>query len=584
MGFFDTLFGFRFKKQDEQEKKDQQQQNKTTAGVIFTPPLDKDASFTVETAPGGIYGIAINLDSEFKTERELIEKYRTMSQVAEIEAAIDDIVNESIVQDGELAVTLNMNGWKIGESVKRKVQEEFDYLLGLLDFQRLSYDIYKRWYIDGRIHYHMVIDPQKEGEGIKELRYIDPRSLKKVREIVRVPSSVPALNIIKEIREYYLYTETADQKYAGRAVANWTYTPQGIKISLDAVAGSNSGLFNSRKTMNISYLHKAIKPLNQLRMMEDAVVIYRISRAPERRVFYIDVGTLPKQKAEQYVSSLMDKHRNKLVYDGSTGEIRDEKQQFSMLEDYWLPRREGGKGTEVQTLPGGSNLSDIEDIIYFREKLYKSLNVPMSRLQADANFSLGRSAEITRDELKFTKFIWRLRLRFSNLFDDLLKTQLVLKNIVKLEEWDDIKTKIFYDFRQDNHFTELKDSEVLLNRLNVVAIADPFVGKYFSRDWVRRKLLYQTDEEFIEETKLMENEKDKYGDPFAQPQDGFGSGDAGDDGGGFAGGGNNQPPQFAGQQNADFGNNDDQEQDKEQQQPSPSEPQDKKPKKPIGPQ
>jgi len=397
-------------------------------------------------------------------------------------------------------LTINLDDLKQPDSIKKKIREEFSNVLKMLNFGNMGSELFRRWYIDGRMFYHVIIDESRPRDGIKELRYIDPRRIRKVREIQKTKDAATAADIIKTVREYYLYNE--------RGIIG-AHSNLGMRIAPDSVINVNSGLMDSRRAMVLSYLHKAIKPLNQLRMVEDATVIYRLSRAPERRVFYIDVGNLPKVKAEQYLRDLMVKYRNKLVYDSSTGEIRDDRKHLSMLEDFWLPRREGGKGTEIQTLPGGQNLGEMEDVKYFERKLYKSLSIPISRLEMQQGFSIGRTSEITRDELKFSKFVFRLRNKFSTLFDEALRVQLSLKGICTVEEWEDFKENIYYDFITDNNFDELKKAELIQNRITVLQLADPYIGKYFSIEWARKNILNQTDDEIAEIKKQIEEEQEE---------------------------------------------------------------------------
>ena len=420
--------------------------------------------------------------------------------------AIDEIVNEAITHDESgRVVDIVLNNLKQPESIKKKIIEEFNTITKLLNFSNLADDLFKRWYIDGRMFYHIVVNDENPKEGIKELRYIDPRKIRKVREIKKDRDPRTGAMVIVSTAEYYVFND--------RGTTTQTFTAnvgQGLRISPDSIVNINSGLMDAKNTFVISYLHKAIKPLNQLRMIEDAIVIYRISRAPERRVFYIDVGNLPRGKAEQYLRDIMIKYRNKLVYDANTGELRDERKHMSMLEDFWLPRREGGKGTEITTLPAGQNLGELEDVKYFQKKLLQSLNVPYSRLESQEGglAGLGRSQEVTRDELKFAKFVVRLRNKFSQLFDDLLRTQLVLKGICTREEWDEFKEQIYYDFRKDNNFTELREAELLQNRLQMVQLVDPFVGRYFSNKYVKENILMMTEEEIEQMDEQIAEEKD----------------------------------------------------------------------------
>ena len=469
-------------------------------GESFTLPSSDDG--TIEVAGGGFYSQTLDVDGRDKTENDLIRRYRDIAIQPECDSAIEDIVSEGIASNEfDAPVAVRLDRLDYSPKVKKRITEEFDRVLQLLDFNIKGHDIFRRWYVDGRIYYHKVIDSKEPRKGIKELRYIDPRKIKKVREVIKDrPDPVTGIDKKKQTIEYYLYNEK---------VVDNSATPQSaLKITKDSIAYCPSGLVDQTKGSVLSYLHKAIKPVNQLRMIEDALVIYRISRAPERRIFYIDVGNLPKIKAEQYLKDVMSRYRNKLVYDASTGEIRDDRNHMSMLEDFWLPRREGGRGTEITTLPGGSNLGEIDDIVYFQRKLYRSLNVPMSRMEAEQNFSIGRSTEITRDELKFSKFVQRLRKKFSALFHDILRTQLVLTGVIAEEEWDKIKEHVQYDFLQDGHFAELRDSEILRERLEMLGTVEPYVGNFFSKTWVQKNILRQTDDEIEEIYKEIELEKE----------------------------------------------------------------------------
>jgi len=453
----------------------------------FTQPQADDGTQTI--AAGGYFGQYLDMEGQAKTEQDLIRRYREIALHPECDMAIEDIVNEAVVAN-ELkdAIRLKLDQVPFGNEIKRKIEDEFQEVLRLMNFNTKGHDIFRRWYVDGRMFYHKVIDRESPRKGITELRYIDPRKIKKIREVrkKRPDGPVPTgLTIIDEYEEYYLFNE--------KGVNN--STSGGIKIAPDAISFCASGLIDQNKNMVLSYLHKAIKPVNQLRMIEDATVIYRIARAPERRIFKIDVGNLPKVKAEQYLRDVMARYRNKLVYDASTGEIRDDRNYMSMLEDFWLPSREGGRGTDISTLPGGQNLGEIADIEYFRAKLYRSLNVPASRLEASQGFNLGRSTEITRDELKFTKFVQRLRKKFTELFNDILRTQLVLKAVITDQDWHMLRDNIQYDFLQDGHFAELKESEMLMERLRVADSMRDYVGKYFSVEYVRKNVLRQTDRE-----------------------------------------------------------------------------------------
>ena len=481
------LFGFQIGRKEEQKD----------SVKTFVPPANEDGSIAV--TEGGAYGTTVDVDGQAKNEATLITRYRDMAQQPECERAVDDVVNEAVVGTGDetpVEIILDkLDG--MDDSIKEKIRLEFDYVKDLLNFNNRAYDVFKNWYVDGRLYYHIMIDDKSPRKGIQELRYIDPRKIKKVRVEKRNNNNAGGVNSVinKKYDEYFIYSSK------GVSAGN-----QGLKISPDSIAYCHSGQLNTNNSMVIGHLHKAIKPLNQLRMLEDATVIYRLARAPERRIFYIDVGNLPKAKAEQYLRDMMIKHKNKLVYDANTGEVRDDRKFLTMLEDYWLPRREGGKGTEITTLPGGQNLGEIEDVMYFRKKLYESLNVPTSRLETDTQFNMGRASEITRDELKFQKFIDRLRWRFSELFHILLEKQLVLKGIITHREWQDIKGYIYYDFQKDNHFTELKTAEIMRERLSTLRELDEYVGKYYSVEWVRKNVLMQTEDEIEEIDKQIESE------------------------------------------------------------------------------
>ena len=495
-----SLFGFKIGTTEDAIKK-------AESIPSFVPPTRDDGA--VEIAPGGAYGTFVDLEGTAKSEAELTTRYREMSGQPEVDAAVDDIVNEAIVTDFRAAaVEIDLDEAKdIPESIKKRIHEEFDEVMIQLDFRNMCYEIFRRWYIDGRLFYHIMIDKTRPREGIKELRYIDPRRIRKVREPVK-KSAAGLLNQknpqVPAYEEYYLYNP------GGLAGAGYT---QGIKIAPDSICYINSGLLDNRNRMTLSYLHKAIKPLNQLRMLEDAVVIYRLSRAPERRIFYIDVGNLPKVKAEQYMRDMMVRHKNRLVYDAHTGEVRDDRKFMTMLEDFWLPRREGARGTEITTLPGGQNLGQMDDVFYFQKKLYKALNVPESRLQADTGFNMGRANEITRDEVKFAKFITRLRHRFSAIFNNLLEIQLALKGVMSREEWSKLKPQVQYNFLSDNSFQELKNQDLMTARMVLLATVDPFLGKYYSKNWVQKNVLRLTEEEIDE----MEEEIKKEGPEVAVP-------------------------------------------------------------------
>lgn len=494
------LFGFTLGKQDIVQKQAPEQPS-------FTLPTESMDDGAVTVTQNAYYGTYIDLEGAVRNELELITRYREMSNHPELDQAIDDIVNEAITHDvSGRTVDIVTDQLDQPASIKKKIHEEFENVLQMLNFGNLADDLFKRWYIDGRIYFQVVVDEKNPKEGVKELRYIDPRKIRKVREIKKGRDPKTGAQIIESIAEYYVYNDrgTTTQTYSAQV-------NQGVRIAPDSIINVNSGLMDAKNTFVISYLHKAIKPLNQLRMIEDAVVIYRISRAPERRIFYIDVGNLPKGKAEQYLRDVMVKYRNKMVYDASTGELRDDRKHMSMLEDFWLPRREGGKGTEITTLPAGQNLGELEDVKYFQKKLLQALNVPISRLepQQGGMIGLGRSTEVTRDEVKFMKFITRLRNKFSQIFDLALKTQLVLKGVCTSEEWEEFKEKIYYDYKKDNHFTELQDSELLTSRLQLLAVIDPFLGRYYSGNWVKKNVLRMTDEEVERMDKEMEEEQDQ---------------------------------------------------------------------------
>jgi len=480
--------------------------------VSPVPPNNEDG--TDHYLSSGFFGSYVDIEGIYRTEFDLIKRYREMALHPECDSAIEDIVNEAIVSDtNDSPVQIDLDNLNASDGIKKKIREEFKYILELLDFDKKSHEIYRNWYVDGRLYYHKVIDLKNPHEGIQELRYIDALKMRYVRQnkkkkddgntFARMRSDNPMDYEFPEIEEYFVYNPKTAYPTNNPTASG---ASNGIKMSRDSITYCTSGLVDRNKGSTLSYLHKAIKALNQLRMIEDSLVIYRLSRAPERRIFYIDVGNLPKVKAEQYLRDVMMRYRNKLVYDANTGEIRDDKKYMSMLEDFWLPRREGGRGTEITTLPGGQNLGEITDIKYFQEKLYKSLNVPPTRIGGEGGFNLGRSSEILRDELKFSKFVGRLRKRFSNMFSDMLRTQLILKNIITPEDWEIMNEHIQYDFLYDNHFSELKEAELLNERLSLVATAEPYVGKYFSQDYVRRKILRQTDQEILEENDMITKE------------------------------------------------------------------------------
>ena len=487
--------------------------NEVSKSVVSpVPPSDEDGNDHYITS--GFFGSYIDLEGTYKNEVDLIRRYREMALHPEVDSAIEDIVSEAIVSDlNDSPVEIELSNLNASEGIKKKIREEFKFIKDLLDFDKKSHEIYRNWYVDGRLYYHKVIDLKKPNEGIQQLRYIDAAKMRYVRHAKKTTKDQGILarktdlnsvdQAFPEIEEYFIYNPKLSYPVGNPAAAQ---DAKGVKFSKDSIAYCTSGLVDRNKGSTLSYLHKSIKALNQLRMIEDSLVIYRISRAPERRIFYIDVGNLPKVKAEQYLRDVMSRYRNKLVYNASTGEIRDDKKFMSMMEDFWLPRREGGRGTEITTLPGGQNLGEITDIEYFKKKLYKALNVPISRMEGDGGFNLGRSSEIMRDELKFSKFVGRLRKRFSAMFLDMLRTQLLLKNIVTPEDWESMSEHIQFDFLYDNHFSELKDAELMENRINLATLAEPYVGKYFSQDYVRRKIIRQTDADILEEDAKIKQE------------------------------------------------------------------------------
>lgn len=480
------IFGFELKKKTQEKD----------LGSVVTPTPD-DGSTVISTAAASYYGMVVDLEGVVKNENDLIRRYREVSQYPDCDTAIEDIVNEAIIADSDEApVSLYLEDLKLSDSIKNKIRDEFEHILKLFKFDQKGHDIFRSWYVDGRAYYQILLDETRPKNGIVELRYIDPRKIRKIKN-VKKERTQKGVEVTKHVEEYYLYND----KGINQA------TTQGVKLSVDSVIYSTSGLVDSNTNMILSFLHKAIKPVNQLKMIEDALVIYRVSRAPERRIFYVDVGNLPKHKAEQYVNDIMNKFRNKIVYDANTGEIRDNRQHLSMMEDFWMPRREGGKGTEITTLQGGQNLNNIEDINYFQNKLYQALNVPISRLQPQQGFSLGKSVEISRDEIKFNKFINRLRKKFAQLFSEALRVQLVAKGIIREDEWDLISQDIRFDYRVDNHFAELKDNEIMQQRINALELISPYVGKYYSMDYVRKHILMQTEDQIKEIDKQIEDEE-----------------------------------------------------------------------------
>ena len=489
-------------------------EKKSTSIVSPVPPSNEDG--VDNYIASGFYGQYVDIEGVYRNENDLIRRYREMAIHPECDGAIEDVVNEAIVSDlYDSPIEIELSNVNASDKLKKAIRNEFKYIKEILDFDRKSHEIFRNWYIDGRLYYLKVIDMKKPEEGIKELRYIDPLKMRFVRqEKKNKQNDINYVNlktggsdekvVSPEIEEFFMYTPGA--KYPTQTLSGSQTSKTAIKIAKDSVVYCSSGLVDRNKGSVLSYLHKAIKSLNQLRMIEDSLVIYRLSRAPERRIFYIDVGNLPKVKAEQYLKEVMSRYRNKLVYNAQTGEVRDDRKFMSMMEDFWLPRREGGRGTEITTLPGGQNLGELADIEYFQKKLYRSLNVPESRIASDGGFNLGRSSEILRDELKFSKFVGRLRKRFAQMFNDMLRTQLILKNIVSPEDWEKLSDHIQYDFLYDNQFAELKESEMLTERLNILATIEPFIGKYYSNEYVRRKVLRQTDAEMIEIDEQIEEE------------------------------------------------------------------------------
>ena len=484
-------------------------------------PVPPNAEESIAVAAGGYYGTYVDTDNQARNEYEMIRRYRDMALHPEVDSAVDEVVNEFVVSDAhDTPVEINLDNLDAGMGIKKKVRDEFEYLKRLLNFDNRAHEIVRSWYIDGRLYYHKVIDLENPKKGITELRYIDPMKIKKVRQKLDQKKNLDSLQrqAIKGTAleyeygtfvDYYLYNPKGFYKGGVLGPVGDMSLSQGVKMAIDSITFCPSGLQDLNKRMTLGFLHKAIKSLNQLRMIEDSLVIYRLSRAPERRIFYIDVGNLPKVKAEQYLRDVMSRYRNKLVYDANTGEMRDDKKHMSMLEDFWLPRREGGRGTEITTLPGGQNLGELKDVEYFKKKLYNSLNLPPSRLTDDnKGFNLGKTTEVLRDELKFTKFIGRLRKRFSEMFHDMLKTQLILKGVIAPEDWEDMKEHIQYDFLFDNHFNELKNIEMFNQRIATVTQMDPFVGKYFSVAHVRKEVLGQTNRDMRELDKEMQQEID----------------------------------------------------------------------------
>ena len=485
------IFGFEIAR-----KKNQTQRRQGTE--VVTPSPD-DGSTIISTlgAAAAYYGMTVDLEGVIKNENDLIRRYREVSQYGDCDNAVEDIVNEAIVANNdEQPVEVVLDDIKLSPAIKDKITEEFKEILKLYKFNHKGHDIFRSWYVDGRLYYHILIDNENIKNGIQELRYIDPRKIRRIKNIKKGKND-KGIEVVTSIEEFYLYNDKGINEN----------TSQGVKLSIDSVIYAPSGLIDANSNSMLGYLHKAIKPVNQLKMIEDALVIYRVSRAPERRIFYIDVGNLPKLKAEQYVNDIMNKYRNKVVYDAATGEVRDDRKHLSMMEDFWMPRREGGKGTEITTLSGGQTLGQIEDIQYFQNKLYQCLNVPVSRMRPDQSFSLGKTNEITRDEVKFNKFIERLRRKFSVLFAEALRVQLIAKQIIRPDEWDAIAQDLRFDFQEDNHFAELKEAEVLAQRLDTLQRIQPYVGVYYSMEYIKRFVLKQSEEDIKEIEKNIKKEQ-----------------------------------------------------------------------------
>lgn len=501
------LFGFSIKRKEDTDLKS------------FVEREDDDGAVNVSAStsmPG--YGAFLDMEGTAKSEAELITRYRLMEMHPEVSRAIDDIVNESIVvADDSKVVEINLDDTDLSANIKKRITDEFDEVLNLLDFSNKGYDIFQKWYVDGRLKYHAIIDEKNVKLGIQELRYVDPRKLRKIREVAKKKDNTSDATLTQTKNEYYIFndkgfgTKLTSSSIEGESV-------KGVRIAKDSIIEVTSGILNESNTLVLSNLHKAIKALNQLKMLEDAAVIYRLARAPERRIFYVDVGNLPKIKAEQYLRDMMVRHKNRLVYDAATGEVRDDRKHMTMLEDFWMTRRNGERGTEITTLPGGANLGEIDDILYFQKNLYKALNVPISRMESDTGFSLGRASEISRDEVKFNKFIRRLRVRFSILFDEILEKQLVLKNVMTIEEWKEIKNSIRYDFQQDNHFEELKEQEILTQRLQTLQAINDYSGEYYSKMWIRKNILRQSDEDIKDMDKEMDQEEKDAPEPEPEPE------------------------------------------------------------------
>ena len=473
---------------------------KKTGSEVVTPSSDDGSTLITSLgSAAAYYGMTVDLEGVIKNENDLIRRYREVSQYGDCDSAVEDIVNEAIVANSnESPVEIVLDDVNVSSSIKKMMQDEHKNILKLYKFNSKGHDIFRSWYVDGRLYYHILLDETNLKNGIQELRYVDPRKIRRIKNIKKGKND-KGIDVVKEVQEFYIYNDKGINEN----------TSQGVKLSLDSVIYAPSGLIDQNSNSMLGYLHKAIKPVNQLKMIEDSLVIYRVSRAPERRIFYIDVGNLPKLKAEQYVNDIMNKYRNKIVYDAATGEVRDDRKHLSMMEDFWMPRREGGKGTEITTLQGGQNLGNIEDINYFQNKLYQCLNVPISRLRPDTQFSLGRTNEISRDEIKFNKFIERIRRKFSTLFSEALRVQLIAKGIIRPDEWEAISQDLRYDFQEDNHFAELKEAEIINNRIDTLNRIQPYVGTYYSINFVRRNILKQSDEEIEEIDKEIEGEQEQ---------------------------------------------------------------------------
>ena len=497
------IFGFEIKRKDAEGQ-----------APTFVAPINDDVAQVVEVGQGGYaigggmaQGTFLDMEGGVKSEQDLIVRYRQMSLIPEVDMAIDDIVQEAISSnDLDAQVGINLDATKMSDSIKTKVRDEFSEVLRLLRFNQTSSDVFRKWYVDGRMYFHLLVDPKNTKKGIVGVRMIDPIQIKKIREVEK-KKNAKGIEVIDKVREYYTYNQGGFEKNQTLGQGGQT-----LQISPDAIVYTTSGMMDANRKNIIGYMHKGLKTANQLKMMEDALVIYRISRAPERRIFYIDVGNLPKAKAEQYLADTMTRYKNKLVYNADTGEVRDDRKHMSMLEDFWLPRREGGRGTEITTLPGGQNLGEIEDIIYFQRKLFRSLNVPISRLETEAGFSLGRTTEISRDEVKFSRFVDRLRMKFSTMFIDILRTQLALKGIVSIDEWELEKENIRFDYQKDSHFVEMKDAEIQRERATTLRELDEFVGKYYSQQWIRKNVLRQSEEEIEMIDKQIDTEKENDGE------------------------------------------------------------------------